>query len=193
MTKWKIYTVPFRRKREGKTNYKKRLRILVGSKPRLVVRKSLKNISAQIIEYNPKGDRILLSAHSKELEKFGWKANKGNTPSAYLIGLLVGKKAKKQNIRDLVLDIGLNKSVSGSRIYALLKGAVDAGINIPHSEDILPPPERINATHISEYAKLLKEEKKGYEKQFSSYIKNQVDPTTIQKFFEETKKKILET
>jgi len=192
MSKSNVYTASFRRKREGKTNYRKRMKILLANKPRLVVRKSIKNILAQIVEYDPKGDRIILSAQSKELEKFGWKLNKGNMPSAYLTGLLIGKKAKRQNILHLILDIGLNQSVGGSRIYALLKGAVDAGLKIPHSADILPKPERINAGHIVEYAKILKEDKAKYEKQFSSYTKNQIDPGMIKKIFEETKKKILE-
>ena len=90
-----IKSVPFRRKREGKTNYKKRLKILLHRKPRLVIRKSLNSIIAQIVEYNADGDKVVLSAHSKELGKFGWKPNKGNLPSAYLIGLLIGKKAKE--------------------------------------------------------------------------------------------------
>ena len=192
MSKSNVYSIPFRRKREGKTNYRKRMKILLANKPRLVIRKSIKNILAQVVEYHPQGDRIILSAQSKELEEFGWKSNKGNIPSAYLTGLLIGKKAKKQNILDLVLDIGLNKSVGGSRIYALLKGAIDAGLKIPHSADILPKPERINAGHIAEYARILKEDKAKYERQFGSYTKNQIDPSMIKNVLEETKKKILE-
>ena len=92
----------------------------------------------------------------------------------------------------MILDIGLNQSVGGSRIYALLKGAVDAGLKIPHSADILPKPERINADHIAKYAMILKDDKAKYERQFSSYTKNQIDPSMIKNVLEETKKKILE-
>ena len=69
--KSKRYRVMFRRKKEGRTNYKKRLTILLSNRLRLVVRKSLKNIQANIVDYDPKGDKIILSAHSSELEKFG--------------------------------------------------------------------------------------------------------------------------
>ena len=65
--------IPFRRKREGKTNYKKRIAFLTSEKPRLVIRKSLKNITAQIVIYEPKGDKVIASACSAELTKLGWK------------------------------------------------------------------------------------------------------------------------
>ena len=67
------FKMPFRRRREGKTNYKKRLKLLLSKKPRLVVRKSLKYIRAQIVEFDKKGDKTLASAFSRELKKLGWK------------------------------------------------------------------------------------------------------------------------
>ncbi len=143
--------IGFKRKRLGKTNYRKRLKLLLAHKPRLVVRKSLKNILAQIIEYNEKGDRVILSAHSSELKKYGYDGNKGNIPSAYLVGLLIGNKAKKKNIKELILDIGLQNSVKGSRIYSVLKGCIDTGLNIPHSKDILPIEDRIKGKHIKNF------------------------------------------
>ena len=73
MKSHKTRKIKYRRKLQGKTNYKKRLRLLLSKKPRLVVRKSLKNIIAQIIEYHPSGDKLLFSASSKELEKMGWE------------------------------------------------------------------------------------------------------------------------
>ena len=141
----------FKRKKLGKTDYRKRLRLLLANKPRIVVRKSLKNILGQIVEYGDKGDRIILSANSSELKKYGWEGNKGNIPSSYLVGLLVGTKAKKKNINDLILDIGLQNSVKGSRIYSFLKGCIDAGLNIPHSKDILPTEDRIKGKHIEKF------------------------------------------
>lgn len=187
----RTYRVQFRRKRSGETNYRKRLKLLLSSKLRLVVRKSLKNIQAQIIEYNPDGDRVTLSVHSRELEKFDWKINKGNMPASYLVGLLIAKKAKKKGIDELILDMGLNKSVKGSRIYTLLKGVVDGGINIAHSDSILPSKERLSGEHIAKYASLLKKDDKEYEKKFSGYIKNKIEPTNLNKYFEEVKKKIM--
>src|SRR3989338_5237792 len=122
MSKNNTFTVRFRRRRDGITDYRKRLKILKSEKPRLVVRKSLSNVLVQFAEYDAKGDKVLLSAHSKELAKLGWNGNRGNIPAAYLTGLLAGKKALKKSINEAVLDIGLNVSTKGSRIYAALKG-----------------------------------------------------------------------
>ena len=65
--------------------------------------------------------------------------------------MLIGNKAKKKNIKELVLDIGLQKSVKGSRIYSLLKGCIDAGLNIPHSKEILPTENRVKGEHIKNF------------------------------------------
>lgn len=147
------FTVRFRRKRTGKTDYRKRLALLLSNKSRLVIRKSLKNISLQVAEYHPSGDRIIASAHSSELEKFGWNINKGNIPAAYLTGLLFGKKLKEKKIGDVVLDIGMQRSVKASRIYAALKGVLDAGVNVPHSKEILPDENRASGKHIQDHTK----------------------------------------
>jgi large subunit ribosomal protein L18 len=158
-------TQEFRRKREAKTNYKKRLSLLLSEKPRLVIRKSLKNIIVQIIEYAPDGDKVISGANSKELEKkFQWKAGRSNMPSAYLTGYLLGKKAAKKDIKEAVLDLGLNEGAKGGKFYAALKGVLDAGIDVPHSEKILPDEKRLNGSHISEeVAKSLEEIKKKIE------------------------------
>ncbi len=140
-------TVQFKRKRQGKTNYKKRLKLLMSNKLRLVIRKSLNNLTAQIIEYHPEGDRIVCSTHSSELEKYGWNLNKSNLPASYLTGLLLGKKAKEKKITEAILDIGLNSSTKGSRIYAALKGVIDSGIGVPHSKEVLPQENRIKGEH----------------------------------------------
>src|SRR3989338_4098840 len=190
MKKNNIYTVAFRRKREGKTHYKKRLKLLTSGKPRLVVRKSLNNIQASIIKYDLKGDIVLVSAHSSELVKLGWKLNRGNIPSAYLVGILLGKKAKNKGIGEAILDIGLNKSVKGSRLYAVLAGALDAGLNIPYDKEILPSMDRIIGEHIAKYALELKKENAESTKQFSNWIKNGIDPKKITDYFHETRVKV---
>jgi len=190
MVKNKIQEVPFRRKREGKTNYKKRIALLKSGRPRLVVRKSLLNITAQLVEYKPEGDKVLVSANSRELLKLGYKMSRGNITAAYLTGMLLGQKAKKKNIKQAVLDIGLNKRVKGSRVYAALKGAVDSGMDLPCSEEVFPSNDRIEGSHISDYAeKLKKENSEAYQKQFSLLIKNKVED--IKKHVKETKEKIL--
>ena len=186
----RTYTVPFRRKREGKTDYKARLGLLKSGKPRLVVRRSLKNILAQIVQYQPKGDVVLVSAHSNELKKFGWKLHRGNTSSAYLVGLLLGEKAKKLKIKEVVLDLGLQQSVKGTSLYAVVKGSIDAGLNVPCDKGILPPDDRLQGKHIEAYAKALAADKVAYQRQFSTYLKAGVNPAEVSKHIMETKAKI---
>ena len=146
----KLLVLSFKRKRLGKTDYRKRLKLLKSNKLRFVVRKSLNNILIQIIEYKPDGDKILITTHSTQLKKFGWKHHKGNTPAAYLTGLLCGLKAKKQNISEAILDLGFQKSIKNSVCYAAVKGAIDAGLKIPADLDILPKEDRINGQFISQ-------------------------------------------
>ena len=190
MNQGKIFTVPFKRKREGRTYYKKRLKILMSNKFRFVIRKSLRNLMASVVEYSPKGDKVLLTADSKTLREFGWKGHNGNLPSAYLIGLLAGKKAIGKGITDAVLDLGFNNSTKGSRIYAALAGAIDAGLKIPFNPEILPSRDRITGEHIAKYAQALKKDKSGYERQFYDYVKRGVNPEDILKHFNEIKVKI---
>lgn len=147
------YSIPFRRKREGRTDYKRRLKLLSSEKPRLVVRRSLNNIYAQLVKFNPDGDTVITSASSKDIEKLGWKHNKKNLPCAYLVGYLAGKRAKEKKVTEAVLDTGLYVSVKGSRIYATVKGAIDSGLNVPCSTEILPSDDRIKGKHIDSYKK----------------------------------------
>lgn len=140
------YSVKYRRRREYKTNYKKRLNLLKSKKNRLVIRPTNRYIIVQIVQYHPDGDRILCSANSKELKKLGWNISCSNTSAAYLTGFLCGLKAikaKKISDKDAILDIGLKVSTKGSKIYAAGKGAADAGMNIPISDEILPDEKRI--------------------------------------------------
>ena len=148
MTK-KSYLMPFRRRREKRTNYRKRLALIKSEKIRVVIRRSLSNIIVQFVDYDDKGDKTLVSAFSTELKKYGWTRT-GNVPGSYLTGLLAGKRAKDKKIEEAILDLGLQTSTKGSRIYAALKGVLDAGVNVPHSEKILPDENRIKGVHISE-------------------------------------------
>jgi large subunit ribosomal protein L18 len=143
------YKMPFKRRRLGKTNYQKRLKLLLSKKPRLVVRRSLKYITAQIIQFDKKGDKTLVSANSKKLKELGWKFACDNLPAAYLTGLLIGKNALSKKISEVILDSGPYPSTKGSRIYAVVKGTVDAGLKVPVGEEILPTEERIFGKHIA--------------------------------------------
>lgn len=182
-----------KRRREKKTDYYQRLRLLKSGKLRLVVRKSLRNMLVQIVKYEPDGDKTILTIMTKHLRKFGWKGG-NNVSSAYLTGLLVGFEALKRGIREAILDIGLQRSTKGNKIYALVKGCNDAGFKVPVGEKVLPSDERIKGKHIEEYAKILKETNpEGYKKQFSGYLKNGLKPEEFTKHFEEVKNKIIES
>ncbi|MCS7106173.1 MAG: 50S ribosomal protein L18 [Candidatus Aenigmarchaeota archaeon] len=158
------YKMPFRRRREGKTDYKRRLKILLSKKPRLVVRKSLKYIRAHVVEFDKKGDKTVAFAFSKELKKFGWNYACDNLPASYLTGLLLGRKALEKGIKEVVLDIGLSPSTKGSRIYACVKGALDAGLKVKVSQEVLPSEERIKGMHIAKYLEKFKNIPEDFEK-----------------------------
>ncbi len=186
------YRVPWRRRREGKTNYYKRLKLIKSGKPRLVVRRTNKYIIVQIAEARLGGDKIIAAAHSRELVKlYGWKGGTKNTSAAYLTGLLAGYRALQKGVKEAVLDIGLHEPVKGSRVFAVLKGALDAGLEIPHSEEILPETERIIGNHIAQWAAELKASNPDfYNRQFSEYLKRGFNPEDLPSHFEEVKSKI---
>jgi len=145
------YTVRYRRRREGKTNFKNRLELLKGGKDRLVVRKTNTQILIQIIRYLPDGDKVILTSNSSDLRKHGWKYSFKNLPAAYLAGMLVAKKAKEHKISAVVLDLGLQTPLHGSKLFATLKGAVDGGLKIPANEKAFPKDERVSGNHVSKY------------------------------------------
>ncbi len=149
MAKKARYIVKYRRKREGKTNYRRRLELLKSGRHRLVIRPSNKYIGLQIVKYDPDGDLIIAASHSNELKKFGWKFSMGNIPAAYLAGLLCGYRGVSKGVKDAVLDLGLYPSLSGSRIYTALNGVVDAKLNVPHDPSIFPDEARVMGEHIS--------------------------------------------
>lgn len=184
MAKGPRYKVPYRRRREGKTNYRKRLKLLLSKKPRLVVRITNQRVIAQIVEYSPEGDRVLLAVDSTKLRELGWKGDLNNTPASYLLGLLIGKKALEKGISEAILDIGLRSPTKGARVFAVLRGAVEAGLKVPHSEEILPDDSRILGKHIAEYYK-------EHPEKFSEYEKRGLSPERLPEHVEELKAKIL--
>ena len=183
-----VYTVAYRRKREGRTDYKKRMKLLLGNKPRIVVRKSLKHIMLQLVEFQPNGDKVILTANSKELAKYGWKGSTGNLSAAYLTGLLFAKKAKKSV--ECVLDIGQYTSVKGCVLYAAALGAAEGGLKLPFAKEIVPTMQRIRGEHIAHYAKQLKQNNEKYKKLFSAYLKTGFDPETLPTHFDQIKHSI---
>jgi len=146
------YNVPMRRRREVRTDYHQRLRLLKSGKPRLVARKSNSHVRAQLVETGPDGDRTLASAHSGDLAEYGWEAPTGNLPSAYLTGYLLGVRALDAGVEEAVLDIGLNTATPGSKVFAIQEGAIDAGLDVPHNESVFADWDRTRGEHIAEYA-----------------------------------------
>jgi len=136
-----------RRRQEGKTNYTKRLILLKGNVPRLVVRKSNKYLLLQIVESVHAQDKVLVSVSTKDLLKNGWPVDKAGSlkslGACYLAGLLLGKKASEKVKGKIILDSGLIPSTNGSRVYAAVKGVKDSGMNISIGEDVLPNDEKI--------------------------------------------------
>ncbi len=142
-----LFRVHFRRRREGRTDYQKRLALLKSGRNRLVVRKTNRFLIAQVVRFGEKGDVVLASANSKDLTAIGFAGN-ANTPSAYLTGVLLGKSALQKGVKDVVLDIGLHAPTHGSVVFACLKGALDAGLSAPHSDDAFPNEERLLGGHV---------------------------------------------
>ncbi|MCE4625649.1 MAG: 50S ribosomal protein L18 [Desulfurococcales archaeon] len=187
------YRVPWRRRREGKTNYYKRIKLIKSGKPRLVVRRTNKYIIVQVVEARIEGDMTIAAAHSRELVKlYGWKGGTANTSAAYLTGLLAGYRALEKGVREAVLDIGLHEPVKGSRVFAALKGALDAGLKVPHSEEILPSEDRIRGEHIASWAAQLAEgDPDFYKRQFSQYLERGLKPEELPTHFEEVRSRIV--
>jgi len=143
------YSVHFRRRREGKTDYRYRLKLLHAEAARLIVRKTASKTIVQVAEYTPEGDRMLAQATSTELGKLGWKASATNLPAAYLTGLLAAKRARAAGVEAAVLDAGLGKPTPGGRVFGALQGAVDGGLDIPHGEDVMPSEKRLRGEHLA--------------------------------------------
>jgi len=146
------YHVPYRRRREGKTNYRKRLALLKSNMTRAVVRRSLTGFTVQIVEYSQEGDRVLTAASYNDLKRMGWNHSLKDTSASYLTGLIAGRKALGSKIEGAVLDIGVNEPIKGSRFFAVLKGLIDSGLEVPHGDGMFPDEGRINGTFKGDQA-----------------------------------------
>ena len=240
------FQVKFRRRRQGKTDYYQRKRLIVQRKNkyntpkwRFVVRRTNTKIICQVVSSTIAGDRVKVSADSYELKKFGLESGLTNFAAAYATGLLTARRLltvldeenKKRNITSSMasqfnlvpettgeyvniselaekkgvetrpftafLDLGLARATVGNRVFAAMKGAVDGGVHIPHSEKIFPKAggkdtkdkkdkkedkkpvagnllrDRIFGVHVQNYMdKLKKEGADAYTKQFSAWDKN---------------------
>jgi large subunit ribosomal protein L18 len=184
-------TVLYRRKRENRTDYKKRLHLLLSRKTRLVIRFTNQKVIAQMVNFTTEGDKVVIAVDSSFLKKQGWLYSLKNMPAAYLTGLSIGKKAQSSGVKEAVLDTGFKTPMHKGKTYAFLKGVVDSGLNIPHDgEKIFPSEERISGKHVQDYAKILGE--KGAEKsQFTKYLKNNSQPGKMVETFEKIKQELM--
>ena len=104
------------------------------------------NTQVQILKPDISGDKVLASAHSRFLLKDGWKGSRKNIPAAYLTGYYAGKKALSKGVDNAIIYSGTRKYTQ--RMAAVVKGVVDAGLQVPSNEETFPPKERINGDHL---------------------------------------------
>jgi len=228
---FKRYQVKFKRRREGKTDYFARKRLVVQEKNkyntpkyRLIVRFTNKDIICQIAYAKIGGDVVVTSAYAHELPRFGVKFGLTNYAAAYCTGLLLARRHLKklkldevyQGLTDIngemynvesqegqpgafrcYLDIGLKRTTTGARIFGAMKGAVDGGLDIPHSETRFPgydgeakkydPAQhkaRIFGQHVADYMRHLKEEDEDvYKRQFSRFAKDGLEADTLEAMY----------
>ncbi|CAN6448731.1 unnamed protein product [Victoria cruziana] len=93
-----------------------------------------------------------------------------------------------------LLDVGLVRTTTGNRVFGALKGALDGGLDIPHSEkrfagfgkdqkqlDAELHRKYIFGGHVAAYMKILMEdEPEKYQSQFSEYIKRGIEADAIE-------------
>jgi large subunit ribosomal protein L5e len=96
---FKRYQVKYRRRREGKTDYRARKRLITQDKNkyhspkyRLVVRFTNSDIIAQIAYAQIEGDRIKAAAYAHELPTYGIPVGLTNYAAAYAVGLLLARR-----------------------------------------------------------------------------------------------------
>ena len=153
MAKGRNQRLRFKRRRNAETDYHRRSRMLRGGLPRAVVRVSNTQVTCQLVSYEPEGDRVLESITGKSLvDSYKWPsdASRKSVPACYLAGFAMATSAISNGHSKAILDIGLAASSTGNRAYSALKGMIDAGMEIPHSEGVLPSEERINGEHIGD-------------------------------------------
>jgi large subunit ribosomal protein L18 len=183
-----IHTI--KRIRQHKTNYRKRAAILIGRHHFITIKVTNQNVLTRLLDPDIKGDKVLATAHSRELVKQGWSGSLNSLPACYLTGILLGKKCLEKNFDSGVLYTGLNPFTS--RVAACLKGIVDAGMHVPASEDSFPEQDRLEGNHIADYAKLLQQDRSKYESRFSLLLKNGLKPEDYPAHVQKVKNVLME-
>ena len=157
-----------RRRRECKTDYAKRFKLLKSESPRILFRKTNRYILTQYVISKEAQDNIQFGITSKKLKEYGWPdefdGSLKSIPASYLTGLLFGREIIKKKLEAPIVDIGMNRTISKNRVYAFLKGIVDAGVKINCSEENFPEEERLNGKNMKkDFSKIFKEIKSKIE------------------------------
>jgi large subunit ribosomal protein L18 len=143
-----------RRRRENKTNYTIRVKLLKSEKPRLVFRRTNTAVIVQYILSKEAQDKVVFGLTSKALLKYGWsEKNKGSLksiPASYLTGYLISKKIQKEGLEEPVVDFGMQRTIYKTRTFAFIKGLIDGGLNISCKEEAFPEDERIEGKNLKE-------------------------------------------
>uniref|UniRef100_A0A7S3A0Z5 Large ribosomal subunit protein uL18 C-terminal eukaryotes domain-containing protein n=3 Tax=Rhodosorus marinus TaxID=101924 RepID=A0A7S3A0Z5_9RHOD len=200
-------------------------------KYRLVVRMTNRDIITQIVAARMNGDEIITAAYAHELPKYGITVGLTNYSAAYATGLLLARRTlTKMGLADMyvgkeeadgemyeveadgdkrpfrvLLDVGLQSTTTGAKIFGAMKGCVDGGLDVPHNEKRFPAytkdegfladelRKRIIGEHVADYMReLIEEDQDRYKQQFSKYIAAGIGPDEIEDMYLEAHKKIRE-
>ncbi|XP_013387289.1 60S ribosomal protein L5 [Lingula anatina] len=228
---FKRFQVKYKRRREGRTDYYARKRLVVQDKNkyntpkyRMIVRFTNKDITCQIAYARIEGDVVICAAYAHELPRYGVKVGLTNYAAAYCTGLLLARRLLKQLNLDSIysgvdevtgdeymvedvdgeagafrayLDVGLARTTTGARVFGAMKGAVDGGLDIPHSQKRFPGYDgeskefsaevhraHIFGQHVADYMRKLEEEDEdAFKRQFSQYIREGVTADSIEEVY----------
>jgi len=158
-----------RRRREGKTDYANRIRMLKGESPRIVFRRTNRYIITEYVTSREAQDKIVIGITSKKLKEFGWpsefEGSLKSIPASYLTGFLMGKEIAKKKLATPIVDVGMIRTISKNKVFAFIKGLIDSGIKIKCSEEKFPEEERLSGKNLkSDFSKIFKEIKSKIEK-----------------------------
>jgi len=136
-----------KRRKEGKTDYSKRIKLLKSGRPRVLFRKTNRYIISQYVISKEAKDKVIIGVNSKSLLKYGWPKEKTGSlkslSASYLTGYLMGKKILKNKLEEPIVDFGMIRTIHKTKVFAFLKGLIDSGIKVPCKEEAFPEEKRI--------------------------------------------------
>jgi len=224
---FKRYQVKYRRRRQGKTDYYARRKLVTQDKNkynspkyRLVVRFTNKDVIAQIVYSKISGDFVMAAAYGHELTAFGMPVSHNSYAGGYAVGLLLARRVltklkladkyvgntnvngedyNVESVEDgtsafyVVLDTGLHRTTTGAKVFSVLKGVTDGGVEVPHGVSRFvgynKEESKLNAEtlrkyifggHVSDYMNhLQKEEPEKYAKHFAAFDKAGFNPKNL--------------